>query len=148
MKAELKHIEGVTWMAKSESNHWLIMDGPVEFGGHEAGVRPMEALLMGAAGCIGSDVASILKKKRAPLDKMEMEVHAPRAEEHPKVFKEITFHFIFYGDGLKEKDLERSISLSRERYCAATAMLSAAVPVQLSYKVISAEGEQETKKIS
>ena len=39
-KAIVKHIKGVTFLGKSDSNHWVTMDGPESFGGSDAGTRP------------------------------------------------------------------------------------------------------------
>ena len=58
-KALVKHIKGVTFLGKSDSNHWITMDGPEEFGGSNAGTRPKELLLIALGGCTGSDVATI-----------------------------------------------------------------------------------------
>lgn len=40
------------------------MDGGVEHGGCNRGVRPMELLLHGAAGCMAYDIIAILKNKK------------------------------------------------------------------------------------
>jgi len=65
-------MKGITFAAKSDSNHWVAIDGPVEFGGSNAGNRPKELVLMGLGGCTASDVASILLKKRVPMAGMEV----------------------------------------------------------------------------
>lgn len=40
MKAYLKQVEGISFVGKSDSNHWVTIDGPKEFFGLEAGSRP------------------------------------------------------------------------------------------------------------
>ena len=45
----------------------LLMDGPPEIGGENLGVRPMEMLLLGMAGCTMIDVVTTLKKMREDL---------------------------------------------------------------------------------
>ena len=42
MKAQVTQLKGITFAAKGESNHWVMIDGPEEFGGSSAGARPME----------------------------------------------------------------------------------------------------------
>ena len=37
----------------------VVLDGPEEFGGSNAGTRPKELLLIALGGCTGSDVATI-----------------------------------------------------------------------------------------
>jgi len=42
MKAKLKLIDGIALAGVSDSNHWVTLDGPEDFGGFSAGPRPME----------------------------------------------------------------------------------------------------------
>ncbi len=136
MKAKINQIDGLALAGISDSNHWITMDAPEDFGGYRAGSRPMELILVGLAGCTAMDVLSILKKKRVNLIDFNMEVDAERAEEHPKVFTRITLHYIFIGKGIRPVDVERAIKLSEEKYCSATAMLRKAVDIKHDYKII------------
>ena len=54
---------GITFAGRTDSNHWITMDGPEKFGGSDAGVRPKELLLLSLAGCTGSDVASVVPER-------------------------------------------------------------------------------------
>lgn len=136
MKAVVKQVDGLTFVAKSDSNHWIVMDGPREYFGHEAASRPMELLLISLGGCTASDVAAILKKKRVKLDGFEVRLEAERREEHPKVFTKIHLEFIFYGKGIREEDVKRAIELSQNKYCSVSAMLRKAVDISYSYKIV------------
>ncbi len=138
-KAVVKHIKGVTFMGKADSNHWVTMDGPENFGGSDAGTRPKELLMLALGGCTGSDVASILGKKKIKLDGFEMNISADVADEHPQVFTKMHLEYIFYGKNLPEKDIERAIDLSLTKYCSVTAMLQKAMPIEHSYKIIESE---------
>ncbi len=73
-RAIVKQLEGVAFAGKSDSNHWVTMDGPVSVGGSDAGSRPKELLLMALGGCTGNDVVSTLKKKRVSFDRVEIEL--------------------------------------------------------------------------
>ena len=139
MNAYARQINGMTFTAKGDSNHWVMMDGAEEFGGSNAASRPMEMILFGFAGCAGSDIASILQKMRAPAQAFEIFIEAERAEEHPKIFKKIRLKFVFHGDGLKTKDVERAIELARVKYCPVWAMLGKTVEITDSYEILSAE---------
>ena len=138
-KAVVKHIKGVTFMGKADSNHWVTMDGPENFGGSDAGTRPKELLMLALGGCTGSDVASILGKKKIKLDGFEMNISADVADEHPQVFTKMHLEYVFYGKNLPEKDIERAIDLSLTKYCSVTAMLQKAMPIEHSYKIIESE---------
>ena len=48
--AIVKHIQGVTFTGKADSNHWVSMDGPSDFGGSDAGTRPKELILISLGG--------------------------------------------------------------------------------------------------
>jgi putative redox protein len=138
-KVYLKQIKGLSLAARGESNHWVTMDGPEKLGGSDAGVRPKELLLMALAGCTGSDVVSILQKKRVNLTDFEINITAQQTEEHPKVFTDIDLEYVFYGKDLKEKDAERAIELSTETYCGVSAMLKKAMNINHTYRIVESE---------
>jgi putative redox protein len=134
-RAFLKHFHGLAFAAKGDSNHWVVIDGPEHVGGNNAGSRPKELLLMGLAGCTASDVVSILKKKRVPLQGFEMNVTAEEVDEHPKVFRSINLEYVVYGNGISPSDVERAIELSTNKYCAVSVMLKPAVTITHSYRI-------------
>jgi len=135
-KAIIKRVEGITFTGKTDSGHWIMMDGPENFGGNDAAIRPKELLLLALGGCTGSDVSSILSKKRVPVDKFEINIEAEMADQHPQVYTKIHVEYLFSGNDLKVADLERAIDLSMTKYCAVTAMLQKSVEITHSYKVL------------
>ena len=138
-KAYLKQVKGITFAGKTDSNHWITVDGPENFGGSDAGIRPKELLLLSLAGCTASDVVSILQKKRVKLNDFEINISAEMTEEHPKVFTKIDLEYVFYGDNIAEKDVERAIELSETKYCGVTAMLEKALEINHTYKIEKAK---------
>ena len=138
-KAYLKQVKGITFAGKTDSNHWITVDGPENFGGSDAGIRPKELLLLSLAGCTASDVVSILQKKRVKLDDFEINISAEMTEEHPKVFTKIDLEYVFYGDNIAEKDVERAIELSETKYCGVTAMLEKSLEINNTYKIEKAK---------
>lgn len=141
VNAFVKQLQGITFVGKTSSNFWIPMDGPEDFGGSNAGIRPKEMLLLSLAGCTGSDVAAILQKKRVKLDGFEMNVEADQTEEHPKVYSTIRLEYVFYGKNIKESDVERAIELSQTKYCGVTAMLEKAVNIEHTYKIVDTSAE-------
>ena len=133
--AYLKQINGITFAGKTDSNHWVTLDGPEEFGGSNAGIRPKELLLLSLAGCTSSDVVSILNKKKADLQDYEVNISAEMQDEHPKVYTKINLEYVFYGDDIKEKDVERAIELSQTKYCAVTKMFENAMTIEHTYRI-------------
>lgn len=124
MKARIKWVEDMCFVAESGSGHAVVMDGPPELGGRNLGVRPMELLLMGVGGCSSIDVVMILKKARQPVIDCVCELKAERADSEPKVFTAIHLHFIITGSGLNPAQVERAVKLSAEKYCSASIMLA------------------------
>lgn len=137
--AIVKHIKGVTFTGKADSNHWVSMDGPEEFGGSNAGTRPKELILLALGGCTGSDVSVILNKKRIKYDSFEMNISAEMQETHPQIYTKIHIEFVFYGKGIPAEAVERAIELSQKTYCSVTAMLKNSVEITHSYKIIETE---------
>lgn len=108
----------------------------------QPGLSPMELLLAGVAGCTGVDVASILKKKRQPLDALKVRIRGKRAQDHPRIYTEISVEYLLWGNGLDPKAVEQAIALSEEKYCSASAMLRKSAQMHSSYRLL-AVGEPE-----
>lgn len=134
-KAYVKQIKGVTFLGKTDSNHWVPMDGPENFGGSDAGTRPKELILLALAGCTGSDVAVILQKKKINLEGFEINISAEVQETHPQVFTKIDLEYVFYGENIPKEAVERAIELSMNTYCSVTAMLKKAVEITHSFRI-------------
>tara|TARA_B100001996_G_scaffold126415_1_gene95822 strand:- start:1105 stop:1521 length:417 start_codon:yes stop_codon:yes gene_type:complete len=126
------------FIGESTTGHKLLMDGPPEGGGRNLGPRPMEMLLLGTGSCSCYDVISILKKSRQNVVRCEVEVSSKRAETEPKVFTDIHIHFKVFGVDLKERQVERAVSLSAEKYCSASIMLGASANITHSFDVLDA----------
>ena len=122
--------EGIT-----ETDNRVLMDAPSEGGGKNLGPRPMEMLLMGMAACSGYDVVQILKKARQQLSDCKIAVHAERADTIPKIFTHIHLHFTLIGKGLGEKQIERALKLSAEKYCSASIMLGHTAQITHDYEI-------------
>lgn len=135
-KAIVKQFQGVTFMGKADSNHWVTMDGPEDFGGSNAGTRPKELILLALGGCTGSDVAVILKKKKINYDNFEMNITAEMQETHPQVYTKINVEFVLYGKAIPKEAVERAIELSQKTYCSVTAMLQKSVEITHSYIIV------------
>lgn len=136
MKARVKWVQDVLFVAESGSGHAVVMDGAPEAGGRNLGMRPMELVLLGVGGCTSFDVVSILKKQRQNVLDCVAEMQAERAQSDPKVFTKIHIHFIVTGKGLKEEQVKRAIELSADKYCSASIMLKPKVEITHDYEII------------
>jgi putative redox protein len=137
MKATVRWVDGAMFVGESGSGHAVVMDGPESSGGRNMGLRPMEMVLIGTGGCSSFDVVSILKKSRQDVIDCVADIEATRADATPAVFETIHLHFKVSGRGLSEKQVDRAVSLSAEKYCSASIMLAAGgVKITHSFEVI------------
>jgi putative redox protein len=136
MNISVNWVDGMLMVGKSHSGHSITMDGPPEIGGENLGVRPMEMLLLGVAGCTMIDVVTTLKKMRQDLTNFETKLSAERADEHPKVFTDIHIQFIVKGQDLDPKKVEKAITLSAEKYCSASIMLGKAASITHDFEIV------------
>ena len=139
LKGKITWQGDVVFQAESGTGHSITIDGPPDMGGKNKGVRPMELLLLGTAGCSTFDVLTMLKKGRQDVTDCVCEVDAERADEIPAVFTKIHLHFVVTGRALKAAQVKRAVQLSAEKYCSASIMLTAAgVDITHDYEVVEA----------
>ena len=136
MNISVNWVDGMLMVGKSHSGHSITMDGPPEIGGENLGVRPMEMLLLGVAGCTMIDVVSTLKKMRQDLTQCETKVNAERAIDHPKVFTDIHIQFVIKGKDLDQNKVEKAITLSAEKYCSASIMLGKTASITHDFEIV------------
>ncbi len=139
MKASIRLVEGMTFVAESGSGHAIVVDGAPDAGGRNIGMRPMEMLLGGAAACTAFDVVWILKRARQPIADCVVDAEAERAAVEPKVFTRIHLKYAVAGRGLDQHQVERAVKLSKEKYCSATIMLGHTVEITYEVRVVDAD---------
>ena len=136
MQARVKWLDHMSFVGESGSGHSVVMDGSPEAGGRNLAARPMEMVLIGMGGCTAFDVVMILQRARQPIDDCIVEISAERAEEVPRVFTKIHVHYIVKGHGLSEKQVEKAIHLTAEKYCSVSIMLAATAEVTHDYEIV------------
>ncbi len=117
-KASVTWQENKAFMGLSPSGHNVQIDAD-----KEKGASPMELILLGLGGCASYDVVEILKKSRQDVTDVNCELTAQRAETVPAVYTAIHMHFVVTGVDVQDKQVERAIRLSAEKYCSASRML-------------------------
>ena len=135
MRAEIINVDGLTMMAKSDTNHWVVMDTTRE-GQSAAAATPMETFLFGFGGCFCMTVKSLLLKKRLAVEKVSMRIEAERAPEPPTVFTRIDAVLQVSGANMRDSDVEWAVALAREKYCQVDVMLEKAVPIDVKWEII------------
>jgi putative redox protein len=139
MKATVQWKDNMTFVGMPDSGFAVQMDADASFGGTNQGVRPMEMVALGLAGCTGMDVISILRKKRQQVTGFEVRINAPRSPEPPKVFLRAEITYVLTGRNIEEAAVLRSIELSMTKYCPVQVMLSQAFPMELHYEIFEEE---------
>ena len=134
-KIELSRVSGdYGFEATDQYGHTVKMDSSPESGGLDYGVRPMQMLLMGLAGCSAIDVIAILKKQRQEVRDYKMVVNGDREpNKEPSLWKEINIEFHLHGDIDPDK-AQKAADLSIGKYCSVAATLVKA-GAEIKYKV-------------
>src|SRR6201987_1666768 len=97
----------------STSRHAIVLDAAKE----KTANSPMELVLIGLCGCTGSQVVSILRKKREPFTRLEVRAQAERAPEPPTVYRETKLTYRV-GGKVTPKAMEDAVRLSKDKYCS------------------------------
>ncbi len=140
LKVHLIQGDGLTLLAKSDSNHWIVFDTSEEYGGNSGAIKPFEAFIASLGGCTGMDVLSILNKMRVPFQRLLIEITVQSVEDHPKIPSHIDIVYIIEGNEkeISTEKIEHAISLSQEKYCSVSAVIKkAGIPIEWSYKIKS-----------
>lgn len=141
MKATVNWKQGMTFIGTADSGFPLQMDAGVSVGGSNSGIRPMELIALGLAGCTAMDVISILRKMQQDITHFDVKLDAERSAEHPKVFTQASLTYIVVGRSVTEDSVLRAIELSVTRYCPVHAMLEQAFPIHMNYEIYEDDGD-------
>ncbi len=145
MDAKVTWKSRLSFTATADSGFTLPLGSDPRVGGDNDGFRPMELMALSLAGCTAMDVISIMSKKGQEVTGFEVQVHAKRASEHPKVITGALIEYSIMGHAIDETALVRSIELSATTYCPAQAMLGKVMPIEMKYTIYEAgAGEERT----
>lgn len=127
---ELTHEDGLRFTARNDRG------GEITLNSEGAAFSPMHLTLAALGGCSGMDVVSVLKKMRQDVTGYRIEVDGVRAEEHPRIYTEITIRHIVEGIDLNPDMVERAVSLSEEKYCSVYHMLNKAATMHRELEIV------------
>ena len=127
--------DGLHFVGSDRSGYTVDMDATAAAGGGK-GLTPMELVLLGLAGCSAMDVITILRKKRQPVEGLEVQVTGQRSDEHPTVFTTIDLKYLVHGADVEPLAVSRAIELSRKVYCPVWAMLGQSVEIDASFRIL------------
>jgi len=136
----------MSFTGSADTGFPIALDASAVGGGENNGLRPLELLAIGLAGCTAMDVISILKKKRQEVTAFEVRAHLERTTEDPKVFTHIVMEYIVSGCRVELAAVERAVQLSAEKYCSAQAMLAKTAEIESKITII--EVDETSHKIT
>jgi len=127
VKIEVNRVDDAyAFEGKDGSGHTVRIDGAIEIGGHNSGIRPMQLLLMSLGGCSGIDIVSILKKQRQEVKGFNISIEGEREQgKEPALWKHVHVIFQFSGN-VDEDKAKKACALSIDKYCSVAATLRAA----------------------
>jgi putative redox protein len=128
VEIKLRRVKNCNFEAVNADGQTAMIDGPPSIGGENKGVRPMEMVLMGLAGCSSMDLLIILEKQRQSPEDIDVTVKGTRVDAVPAVYSDIHMHFDVSGD-VSEKKLQKAVDLSVEKYCSVVKMLEPTVKI-------------------
>ena len=94
----------------------------------------MQALATSLSACIGIDIVLILSRMPVVLKGLRVALEGEQREEPPRHFERIRMAF-FTGD-VPVKKAERSVKLSREKYCSVMHTLRPEVEIETSVEIL------------
>jgi len=100
------------------------------------GLKASDMLLMSAASCSAYDVVVILKKRKEPLESLEVICSGQRADEPPRKFTHIHLKYVFKGQ-LAPESVEKAIQLSEDKYCSVINTLKGSVVITSEYEIVA-----------
>lgn len=130
--ASIKWIGDEKFVATSPSGHAITIDSD-RASNNAPG--PMELVLMALGACTGTDVVSILKKKRQKLEALEVICSGERASEPPTVWIKLEILYRLRGT-LDEAAVKRAIELSEKKYCSVSAMLQKTATLTWRHEIL------------
>jgi putative redox protein len=130
MKGFLFWEKDLLFRGMTQTGYEIEFDAAVQWG-----CMPTESLMLSLAGCMGIDAVSFLQKMKVELHKFKMDIDGLRNPTPPQYFKEITMHLHLTGKGIKEKQVERAIALSQDKYCSVYHSLRKDLKVNVGYTI-------------
>lgn len=130
--------DGSQTVATDEAGNAVGLYLPESAGGDQTGVRPMQMLLMGLAGCAAVDILMILKKQRQSVSDFRVELEGAREpNKEPSLWQQVHIVFKFKGAVDSEK-AAKAVELSMEKYCSVAETLRRG-GASLSWEVVLGE---------
>lgn len=143
-KLRLATIEGTgrQFVAQTAASHAFVIDDGVG----KTAPKPIEYVLLGLGGCTAFDVIGILRKKRQPVTRYEIEVRAEQQPEPPTVFTRVEIKHRLWGK-IDPEAVKSAIHLSETKYCSVGAMISKTATIEATFEILPEGGAETTDEV-
>ncbi len=131
MKAEVKWIEDLKFVGKTDKNQEIIMAS-----GDSTYFSPMEMVLIAAGGCSSVDVVDGLKEAGQKVQTCTAKLTTERRDTAPRIFTKVNIHFEVSGEDLDADAVAKVAADSLEKYCSVCLMLGKGVEMTHSWEII------------
>lgn len=131
--AIIRWVRGKQFIGIDSTNHSVVLSTPDE----GVGMKPSELLLVALASCTAVDVVEILAKKRLTLESLEIAATGEQDQDPPWTFRKIHLLYRLKGRDLTEKEVQKAIALSEEKYCSVSATLRGVAQITTSFELIT-----------
>ena len=121
------------YVATSPSGHAIALETDKN---RNSAPTPIELLLMALGACTGSDVVSIMRKKRIEITSYRVEVRGKRRDAEPRGFSHIDVKHIVARPSVSGHALKQAIELSEAKYCSIAATLRPAAEIKSSFEIV------------
>ena len=108
----------------------LVLDSPPV-----GGPTPVQALAFALAGCMGIDVAVVMRRSRLEMKGLRVRLVAERAASEPRRLVKADLHFTVTGP-IPADRVERALALSREKYCSVWHSLRPDIELTTSFEIV------------
>jgi putative redox protein len=133
--ATVTWIGGNKFVGTDSGKHSVVLSTSEE----GVGMKPSELLLVALASCTAVDVVEILRKKRTPLDSLEIQISGEQEPDPPWTYRKIHLKYILSGEMLTPENVQQAITLSEEKYCSVAATVRGKAEITWEYEILGRE---------
>jgi putative redox protein len=136
MRVSLKYIKDLNFRAESRHFKNIILDEPKSFHGTDLGPSPIEYLLIGIGGCIGSTLAYCLNKYKIHVKELNISVDGKLRHIGPRMRLQLERINIYINleicEPYKREDLE-ACKQDLKSFCPVYYTLVEGIPIDITF---------------
>jgi len=130
--ATIHWIKGKQFIGIDSTNHSVVLSSPDE----GIGMKPSELLLVALGSCTAVDVVEILRKRKKPVNSLEIQVSAEQDDDPPWTFRKVNVKYIISAENITPEDAKMAIDLSEEKYCSVASTIKGKAEIQTEFEIV------------